>query len=260
MIILMNSSKTLDFQQKAGISKYTFPELQKDADHLIKKLRKLSTSDFSKLLKTSEKLTQLNVERYANWQTQVKVSNAKQALLAFRGDIYSGMDVDHYKMKEFNFAQKHVRILSGLYGVLRPLDLIQPYRLEMATKLATGRGKNIYDYWGTRINEILKALLKQEKSGVLVNLCSQEYFKAVKSDLLEVKVITPAFKEFKDGTYRFVTLYAKKARGLMCNYIIRNHLNHLEDLKSFNVAGYRFNKKISSDTEWVFTRGESEPA
>ena len=253
MIILMNSSKTLDFQHKARISKQTSPELEKDAALLVKQLKKLSAAEFSKLLKTSEKLTELNIQRYANWQTKAKKSNAKQALLAFRGDIYSGMDVDDYKIKEFNFAQKHVRILSGLYGVLRPLDLIQPYRMEMATKLATTRGKNIYDYWGTRINEILKALLKQEKSGVLVNLCSQEYFKAVKSDLMDVKVITPAFKEFKGGSYRFVTIYAKKARGLMCNYIIRNHLDRLEDLKSFNVAGYKFNQNISSDTEWVFT-------
>lgn len=260
MIILMNSSKTLDFQQKASISKYTLPELQKDADQLVKKLRKLSTSDFSKLLKTSEKLTQLNVERYADWQTQVKVSNAKQALLAFRGDIYSGMDVDHYKIKEFNFAQKHVRILSGLYGILRPLDLIQPYRLEMATKLATSRGKNMYAFWGTKINEILKALLKQEKSDTLVNLCSMEYFKAIKSDLLDAKVITPAFKEFRDGSYRFITLYAKKARGMMCNYIIQNHLKEVNDLKSFDVEGYQFNQKISSENEWAFTRGESDPA
>ena len=178
MIILMNSSKTLDFQQKARISKHTFPELEKDADQLVKELRKLSTADFSKLLKTSEKLTKLNVERYANWQTQAKKSNAKQALLAFRGDIYSGMDVDDYKIKDFNFAQKHVRILSGLYGILRPLDLIQPYRLEMATKLATTRGKNMYDFWGTKINEILKALLKQEKSGTLVNLCSHGIFQS----------------------------------------------------------------------------------
>jgi cytoplasmic iron level regulating protein YaaA (DUF328/UPF0246 family) len=259
MIILMNSSKTLDFQQKARISKHTSPELEKDAGQLVKQLKKLSAADFSKLLKTSEKLTELNIQRYANWQTQAKKSNAKQALLAFRGDIYSGMDVDDYKIKDFNFAQKHVRILSGLYGILRPLDLIQPYRLEMATQLATARGKNIYDFWRTRINEILKALLKQEKSGVLVNLCSQEYFKAVKSDLLDVKVITPAFKEFKDGSYRFVTIYAKKARGLMCNFIIQNHLNRLEDLKLFNAAGYQFNKNISSDTEYVFTRGESEP-
>ena len=256
MIILMNSSKTLDFQQKAKISKHTIPELKKDADLLVQDLRQLSAADFSKLLKTSEKLTKLNVERYAGWQTQVNESNAKQALLAFKGDIYSGMAVDDYKIKEFNFAQKHVRILSGLYGILRPLDLIQPYRLEMATKLATARGKNMYEFWGAKINEILKALLKQEKSDTLVNLCSMEYFKAVKSDRLDAKVITPAFREFRDGTYRFITLYAKKARGMMCNYIIRNQLKAANDLKSFDVAGYQFNKKMSSDTEWVFTRGE----
>jgi uncharacterized protein len=256
MIILMNSSKTLDFQQKAKISKHTIPELKKDADLLVQDLRKLSTADFSKLLKTSEKLTKLNVERYANWQTQVKESNAKQSLLAFKGDIYSGMEVDDYKIKDFNFAQKHVRILSGLYGILRPLDLIQPYRLEMATKLATARGKNMYEFWGTKISEILKALLKQEKSDTLVNLCSMEYFKAIKSDLFDAKVITPAFKEFRDGTCRFITLYAKQARGMMCNYIIRNQLKEANDLKSFDVAGYQFNKKISSDEKWVFTRGE----
>ena len=254
----MNSSKTLDFQQKARISKHTIPELKKDADKLVKELRKLSTADFSKLLKTSEKLTKLNVERYANWQTQVKESNAKHALLAFRGDIYSGMDVDNYRIKDFNFAQKHMRILSGLYGILRPLDLIQPYRLEMATKLATTRGQNLYHFWGTKINASIKALLKQEKSGVLVNLCSAEYFKAIKPDLLDIKVITPAFKEFKDGSYRFITLYAKKARGMMCNFIIQNHLNRIEELKRFDVAGYKFNESISSDNEWVFTRGESE--
>ena len=255
MIILMNSSKTLDFQQKARISKHTIPELITDAEILVKALRKLSKSDFSKLLKTSEKLTDLNVERYANWQTDVKKSNAKQALLAFRGDIYSGMDIYNYKIKDFDFAQKHMRILSGLYGVLRPLDLIQPYRLEMATKLATARGKNMYDFWGTKINEALKALLKQEKSATLVNLCSMEYFKATKIDLLDAKVVTPVFKEFRDNTYRFITLYAKKARGMMCNYIIRNQLKEVNDLKTFEVEGYQFNKKISSDKEWVFTRG-----
>jgi len=252
----MNSSKTLDFQQKGRISKHTSPELEKDAGQLVNLLKKLSAADFSKLLKTSDKLTKLNVERYANWQTQATVSNAKQALLAFKGDIYHGLDVDDYKIKDFNFAQKHVRILSGLYGILRPLDLIQPYRLEMATKLATTRGKNMYDFWGTQISEILKTLLNQEKSGTLVNLCSLEYFKAIKSDLLDVKVITPAFKEFRDGSYRFITLYAKKARGLMCNYIIRNHLNHIEKLKRFDAAGYKFNESISSDNEWIFTRGE----
>ena len=254
MIILMNSSKTLDFQQKTGISKFTLPELQKDADHLVKTLSKLSAAAFSKLLKTSEKLTALNLERYANWQPQANASNAKQALLAFKGDIYAGMDTENYQPEDFEFAQKHLRILSGLYGVLRPLDLIQPYRLEMATKLATTRGKDLYAFWGAKINEILMNLLMQEQSGTLVNLCSMEYFKAVQSKLLDVKVITPAFKEFRDGSYRFITLYAKKARGMMCNYIIQNHLTDVDAVKSFNVAGYQFNKAISSDTEWVFTR------
>jgi hypothetical protein len=258
MIILMNSSKTLDFQQKARISKHTIPELIKDAEILVKKLRKLSEPDISKLMKVSQKLAKLNIERYANWQTDLKGPHAKQALPAFKGDIYSGLDIENYKLKDFEFAQKQLRILSGLYGILRPLDLIQPYRLEMATKLATTRGQNLYHFWGTKINETLKALLKREKSGVLVNLCSVEYFKSIKPALLDATVITPVFKEHKDGAYRFVTVYAKKARGLMCNFIIRNHLNRIEDLKSFNVAGYQFNEKISSNDQWVFTRGEPD--
>jgi cytoplasmic iron level regulating protein YaaA (DUF328/UPF0246 family) len=255
----MNSSKTLDFQQKARISKHTYPELIKDAAILVQELRKLSEPDFAKLMKVSEKLAKLNIERYANWQNRLKPSHAKPALLAFKGDIYSGMDVENYKVKDFEFAQEHMRILSGLYGILRPLDLIQPYRLEMATKLVTAEGKNMYQFWGNKINESVRVLLKREKSGVLVNLCSAEYFKAIKSNLLDTTVITPVFKEFKDGSYRFVTIYAKKARGLMCNYIIRNHLNRIEDLKLFNVAGYQFNAKISSDDKWVFTRGKSNP-
>ena len=254
MIILMNSSKTLDFEQEARISKYTTPEFATDAEILVRKLRQLSASDFSKLMKVSAKLAKLNIERYASWHPQAKGSKAKQALLAFKGDIYSGMEVETYKREDFDYAQKHVRILSGLYGILRPLDLIQPYRLEMAAKLATARGKNMYQFWGAKIRDSVKALLKQEKSGELVNLCSTEYFKATKPDDLDARVITPAFKEFKDGAYRFVTIYAKKARGMMCNYMIQNQLRQADAIKSFNVAGYRFNPEISSDDEWVFAR------
>jgi len=257
MIILMNSSKTLDFQQKARISKHTYPELIKDAAILVQELRKLSEPDFAKLMKVSEKLAKLNIERLANWQNQSNTSNAKQALLAFKGDIYSGMDVENYKVKDFEFAQKHMRILSGLYGILRPLDLIQPYRLEMATKLVTAKGKNMYQFWGNKINESVRELLKRQKSGVLVNLCSAEYFKAIKPGLSDITVVTPVFKEYRDGAYRFVTLYAKKARGMMCNYIIQNRLTGVDELKSFDVAGYRFNKTISSDDQWAFTRKES---
>jgi cytoplasmic iron level regulating protein YaaA (DUF328/UPF0246 family) len=253
MIILMNSSKTLDFQ-KSRISKHTIPEFLKDSEILVRKLRKLSESAFSKLMGVSEKLTKLNVERYANWHTPFKMSNAKQALLAFKGDIYNGMETENYTPKDLEYAQKHLRILSGLHGILRPLDLIQPYRLEMATKLTTARGNNLYSFWGTQINGSLQALLKQEGSGLVVNLCSAEYFKAIKPQLLDATVITPVFKEFRKGSYRIVAIYAKKARGFMCNYIIQNHLKRVEDIKSFNLEGYQFNKKISSNHDWIFTR------
>ena len=259
MIVLMNSSKTLDFESPVGKLKHSAPEFVKDSQQLVDKLHRLSESEFSKLLKISENLTKLNIKRYAKWQIKAEGSASKQALLAFRGDIYSGMEVDNYKVEEFEFAQNHVRILSGLYGILRPLDLIQPYRLEMATKLATARGKDLYQFWGTKINESINKLLKREKSGVLINLCSMEYFKSIKPASLDATVVTPVFKEYRNGTYRFVTLYAKKARGMMCNFIIRNCLKDVNDLKSFNVEGYRYNNNISSDHEWAFTRGESKP-
>jgi cytoplasmic iron level regulating protein YaaA (DUF328/UPF0246 family) len=166
------------------------------------------------------------------------------------------MDANRYKMTDFNFAQKHLRILSGLYGILRPLDLIQPYRLEMATKLTTDRGQDMYQFWGNRIIAALNELLKHEKSGVVINLASMEYFKTVKSNLLEADVITPVFKEFKDPAYRVVAIYAKKARGLMSDYLIQNRITRVEDLKSFQSDGYRFSPRLSSQSGWVFTRGD----
>ena len=256
MIILMNSSKTLDFEQPARISKHSIPEFSSDCEFLVNKLRKLSVSDFSKLMGVSEKLAVLNVDRYKNWQFSAPYSRAKQAILAFKGDIYSSIDVENYTAKEYNFAQKHLRILSGLYGVLRPLDLIQPYRLEMATKLSTDRGKNLYHFWGTRIQQYLDALLRREKSGILINLASVEYFKAIRADQLDATVITPVFKEFRDSSYRVVTIYAKKARGMICDYIMRNHIRQPEKLQSFNSNGYRFSAKLSSEREWVFARGD----
>ena len=256
MIILMNSSKTLNFEQPAHISKHTVPEFLKECEFLVSELRKLSVSGFAGLVGVSEKLATLNVRRYKNWRTSPGRADAKQALLAFKGDIYAAMDVDRYKMKTFDFAQKHLRILSGLYGILRPLDLIQPYRLEMATKLATDRGKGMYRFWGTRINASLNEMLKREKSGVVVNLASMEYFKSVKPKLLKADVITPVFKEYKDPYHRVVAIYAKKARGLMCDYIIQNRITRVEDLQSFNSDGYRFAPAHSSEREWVFTRGD----
>jgi cytoplasmic iron level regulating protein YaaA (DUF328/UPF0246 family) len=256
MIVLMNSSKTLDFDQSTQIAKYTQPEFLDDCEFLVNWLRKLSVSDFSKLMKVSEKLAVLNTDRYKNWRTPSTAGNAKPALAAFRGDIYSAMQIGRYGKKELDFAQNHLRILSGLYGILRPLDLIQPYRLEMGTKLTTDRGNDMYHFWGNRINASLNTLIKQEKSGILINLASAEYFKAVKPGLLKADVITPVFKEYKNSNYRVVAIYAKKARGMMCDYIIRNHITRIEDLLMFDRDGYRFASMLSSQKDWVFTRGD----
>ena len=257
MIILMNSSKTLNFERPAHISKHTIPEFLDDSELLVARLQMLSVSDFSRLMGVSEKLAVLNVKRYQNWLTSPVGSDAKQALLAFKGDIYAAMDADRYKIKDFDFAQKHLRILSGLYGILRPLDLIQPYRLEMAAKLKTDRGQDLYRFWGHRINTALNELLKHEKSGVVINLASMEYLKSVKSNLLKADVITPVFKEYKNPTYRVVAIYAKKARGSMCDYIIQNRITQVEDIQSFQSDGYRFAPRLSSQSDWVFTRGDA---
>ncbi len=255
MLILLNSSKTLDFDTPASIAKHSIPEFCEDSSLLVDALRKLSLADFAALMGVSQKLAILNVDRYKNWRVSASAPEAKQAILAFKGDIYAPMDVENYSLKEFNFAQKHLRILSGLYGILRPLDLIQPYRLEMATKLQTGRGKGLYAFWGGRINNALKSALKQDKSGILINLASLEYFKAVKANQLDARIVTPIFKEYRDSAYRVVAIYAKKARGMMCDYIIRNHMTRIQELKSFDLDGYRFNEKLSTGDEWVFTRG-----
>ncbi len=255
MIILMNSSKTLNFERPAHISKHTIPEFLDDSQLLVARLQKLSVSDFSRFMGVSEKLAVLNVKRYQNWSISPEGSDAKQALLAFKGDIYAAMDADRYKIKDFDFAQKHLRILSGLYGILRPLDLIQPYRLEMASKLKTDRGPDLYRFWGHRINAALNELLKHEKSGTVINLASKEYFKSVRSNLLKAEVITPVFKEYRDPNYRVVAIYAKKARGLMCDHIIQNRITRAEDLQAFQSDGYRFAPRLSSPSDWVFTRG-----
>ena len=255
MIILMNSSKTLNFERPAHISKHTIPEFSDDSQLLVARLQKLSVSDFSRFMGVSEKLAVLNVKRYQNWSISPEGSDAKQALLAFKGDIYAAMDADRYKIKDFDFAQKHLRILSGLYGILRPLDLIQPYRLEMASKLKTDRGPDLYRFWGHRINAALNELLKHEKSGTVINLASKEYFKSVRSNLLKAEVITPVFKEYRDPNYRVVAIYAKKARGLMCDHIIQNRITRAEDLQAFQSDGYRFAPRLSSPSDWVFTRG-----
>ncbi len=204
----------------------------------------------------SEKLGQLNAQRFLEWRAPFTPANAKQAVLAFKGDVYTGMAAENYGTNDFEFAQQHLRILSGLYGLLRPLDLIQPYRLEMGTGFANPRGKNLYHFWGDIITNQLNAELEQQRERVLVNLASTEYWGAVNPKKLQAEVITPVFKDQKNGQYKIISFFAKKARGMMSAYIVQNQLTAAEQLKGFDSAGYRYNKAMSSPTEWVFTRAE----
>ena len=254
MIIVLNSSKTLDMRLPARIAKHSFPQFSAESQFLAKMLQSLSVTEMAALMGMSEKLAVLNAERYRSWKERPDPSNAKQALLAFKGDVFEAMNIGAYTMKEFNFAQQHLRILSGLYAVLRPLDLIQAYRLEMGTRLATPGGKNLYAFWDNRIHDSLKNTLRKEKSGTLINLASLEYFKTVKANQLAARIITPVFKEQRDSSFRVVAIFAKKARGRMCDFIIRNRIKLPEDLKAFNSDGYVFRLELSTDTQWVFTR------
>ena len=205
-------------------------------------------------MKVSAKIADLNFDRYETWSTPFTQDNAKQAMLAFKGDVYTGLDAETFSAADFKFAQQHLRMLSGLYGLLRPLDLMQPYRLEMGTKLDTDAGKNLYEFWGSTITDGINKQLKKIKSDYLVNLASNEYFKSVKPKEVNGEIITPDFKEFKNGDYKMIGIYAKKARGMLSRYIIQNQLTDPEDIKSFDEDGYRYNKKLSRGNNFIFTR------
>ena len=198
----------------------------------------------------SEKLSKLNFDRFQAFKTPFSLDNAKQALLAFKGDVYNGINASSLSVKDLDFAQKNVRMLSGLYGVLRPLDLIQPYRLEMGAKLGNAEGKNLYDYWGSGISEVLN----EDEEKLIVNLASNEYFKAIDKNILKAQILDIVFKEKKNDTYKVIGIYAKRARGLMINYIIRNRLTDAEALKDFSDEGYLYNQELSSDSTWVYVR------
>ena len=254
MLIVISPAKTLDYETPAKTKVFTSPDYLDQSQGLINRLRNFSSLDISDLMKVSAKIADLNFDRYEAWKKPFTQKNAKQAVLAFKGDVYTGLNSETFKADDFKFAQNHLRVLSGLYGLLRPLDLMQPYRLEMGTKLKTDEGKNLYEFWGSDITEGLNKQLKKIKSDILINLASNEYFKAVKPKELNAEIITPAFKEFKNGEYKMIGIYAKKARGLLSRYIIQNKLSDPEDLKSFNEEGYRFNKTLSKGNNWVFTR------
>lgn len=256
MLHVISPAKTLDFDTAPAIADYTEPQFLAHSEALIRQLRTLTPAEVSSLMHISDKLGELNAQRFTDWQLPFTPQNAKQALLAFKGDVYTGMQAELFSKKDFKFAQQHLRILSGLYGLLRPLDLIQPYRLEMGTALENARGKNLYHFWGDTLTDALNQTLKGRREKVLVNLASNEYWSAVNAKKLDAQVITPVFKDAKNGQYKIISFFAKKARGMMSAYIIQNQLNNSEGLKDFNTAGYQFNEALSSPSEWVFTREE----
>ncbi|RUO29125.1 peroxide stress protein YaaA [Aliidiomarina sanyensis] len=256
MLFVVSPAKNLDYETPSPIEEYSQPTMLDDSAALIKICRKLSPQDIASLMKISDKLAGLNAARFAHWQPPFDEKNAKQAVFAFNGDVYAGLDAASLSEKDWEWGQEHMRILSGLYGVLRPLDLMQPYRLEMGTKLKNPRGKNLYDFWCGRITEKLNETIHEVDAEFLVNLASTEYFKAVRPDDLHVPVVTPIFKDTKNGKVKIISFYAKKARGMMARYIIAKRANSVEDLKSFNEGGYRFSPEQSTGNELVFVRDE----
>lgn len=254
MLTVISPAKTLDFETKPKSSIHTSPDFLDDSQVLINQLKKFKSQDVIDLMGVSQKIADLNVERFNHWKKPFTTENAKQAVLAFKGDVYTGLDAETMKANDFKFAQKHLRILSGLYGILRPMDLMQAYRLEMGKKLETKRGKNLYQFWGEQITDALNQQLKTVKSDTLVNLASNEYFKSVKPKLLNAEVITPAFKEYKNGDYKMISFFAKKARGTLSRFIIDNRITETEELKSFDLDGYKFSQKHSKDNTWTFIR------
>ncbi|MCY7296135.1 peroxide stress protein YaaA [Alteromonas sp. a30] len=256
MLVVISPAKNLDYTTAPVTDTYTQPRLLDDAQELIQRCRELAPHEIGSLMKISDKLAQLNAERFAEWHLPFTPENAKQAVLAFNGDVYTGLEANTLDEADFTFAQSHLRILSGLYGLLRPLDLMQAYRLEMGSSLSNNRGKNLYEFWGTIITDNLNMALAEQGDNVLVNLASNEYFKSVKKAKLEAEIYTPVFKDKKNGEYKVISFFAKKARGLMARYIIKNQLAEVEQLKAFDYAGYQFSESMSQGTDLVFTREE----
>lgn len=252
MLLVLSPSKTLNYSTHSPLFAATTPELLEESKKLVKILRRYDADQLSDLMGISEKLALLNVERFHQFSLPFTPANARPALLAFKGDVYAPMKVERYGKEDFAYAQKHVRILSGLYGVLRPLDLMQPYRLEMGTPLKTSAGRDLYEFWGDRITDSLNDALGRD--GTLINLASAEYFKAVRPRKLKGRLVHIVFKEKHKGGLKIIGLFAKKARGMMADHIIRHRLTGAEGLKDFREGGYRFTPSLSDSKSWVFVR------
>lgn len=256
MLALISPAKTLDYETALPTNDYTQPRLLDHSSTLIEVCRALSATEIAQLMQVSEKIAKLNVDRFRDWQPEFDFSNARQAIFAFKGDVYTGLDAYQFSASDIQFAQAHLRMLSGLYGLLRPLDLMMPYRLEMGTKLHNSRGGNLYAFWGEIITQQINQDLSESNAHILVNLASDEYFKAVHEDKIQAKIVKPVFLDQKNGKYKVISFYAKKARGLMARYMIQNQLTDCEQLFNFNLEGYYFDEKNSNQTELVFKRDE----
>ncbi|QYJ76277.1 peroxide stress protein YaaA [Shewanella sp. FJAT-52076] len=256
MLVVISPAKTLDYDHPAPTELYTLPELVSHSAELIEVCKGLTPADIASLMSVSDKIAGLNAARFASWTPSFSLENAKQALFAFRGDVYTGLDADSLSAEQLEYAQSHLRMLSGLYGVLKPLDLMHAYRLEMGTALGNGRGKNLYEFWGNIITDKLNEALAAQGDDILVNLASNEYFKAVKAKRIEGTLVNPVFKDAKNGQYKIISFYAKKARGLMARFILTTRPKSIEDLKGFDCDGYYYSPEQSTPNTPVFLREE----
>ncbi len=254
MISVISPAKSLDFESSSPSDKVTIPRFLKQSQEIIDQVKGLAPQDIASLMKLSDKLAFLNYERFQEFNQPFNTGNAKACIYAFQGDVYQGLDAASLTDKDMDFAQQHLRILSGLYGILKPLDLMQAYRLEMGTRLENSKGKNLYEFWGESLNQSIQKELANSDSQTLINLASNEYFKVLKPKLLQYKIVTPIFKDFKNGQYKIISFYAKKARGMMSRYIIQNKIDEPEALKEFDMGGYQYSSELSSDTEYTYTR------
>lgn len=254
MLAILSPAKSLDYESELATKKLTQPEFVTDSTELIKNLRKFEPAQLASLMQISDKLADLNHRRYAQWAPEFDRDHARPAALAFKGDVYIGLEAASMNERDFNWAQKHIRILSGLHGLLRPLDGIRPYRLEMGTALCTKRGKNLYEFWGAKVTAALNQAIAEQKQAILVNLASNEYFNVLDPAAINARIINIHFKEWKNGQYKFLSFYAKRARGLMARYMIDHRVATLKALQAFDYDGYEYNAAMSSDNDWVFLR------
>ncbi len=254
MLIILSPAKTMKIDTLVPQIDFSIPELIDMAKLPVQILKQKSSVELAELMKINPKLAQLNYERYQQWRTPFNKDNAHAAAFSYHGEVFNGLQIESFSKSDLAFAQDHLRILSALYGILRPLDLIQPYRIEMATHLKVGKARNLYEYWRKAITESLNKVLIAQKDQILINLASKEYFKSIDTKTLDATVITPVFKEYKNEKPVIVTMYAKKARGIMARYILKNKIEDISALKTFDLDGYYYNDHLSNDAEIVFTR------